>query len=159
MRGHPVEQHPDPLLVQVIDKVLEIFWRAKAAGWGIIASYLVPPGAIIGILCNRKQLYMGESCLFDISRQRMSQFAIGHEARLPWDIFSLSLKDMTPRARMDLVDGHWLCQGLTTGSLLHPCLILPLVTMNICDDAGGIWSQLKSKPVRIGLFRLVVVGF
>src|SRR2546425_7978540 len=52
MRGCPVQNHADALLVHIIYKILEVFGRAKTAGGGIVAGHLVAPGAIKRIFGN-----------------------------------------------------------------------------------------------------------
>src|SRR5580704_15935695 len=45
MRGHPIENHADPALMQRIDEVAEIVGRAEARGRREIAGDLVAPRA------------------------------------------------------------------------------------------------------------------
>src|SRR5579883_2520446 len=159
MRRHPVEQYANTLLMQVIDEVLKILRRPETTGWSIIPGYLIPPGAIIGILGDGEQLDMSKSHLLDIGCQHVGQLAISREARLPRHVLPLPFKHMPPRARMDLIDGYWLRQRLPFGALLYPRLILSPVTMNICDNACCVWAQFKGKSVRARLLCHVMTGF
>ncbi len=45
VRGHPVENDADAVLVQVVDQVHEVLRRAVAAGGREVAGGLVAPGA------------------------------------------------------------------------------------------------------------------
>ena len=44
---------------------------------------------------------------------------------------------------------------LTT--LLHPCIVLPFVLVNIGYDASSVWAQFKGKAIGIGLINSVVI--
>ncbi len=63
MRRHPVEDHADAALVQVVDEPGEILGRAVAVGRGEEARHLVAPGAVEGVLGDGHQLDVGEAHL------------------------------------------------------------------------------------------------
>ena len=63
MRRHPIQNHADPALVQVIDEVHEIFRRAVAAGGREIPRGLVAPGFIQRMLHHRHQFHMRKAHL------------------------------------------------------------------------------------------------
>ena len=61
VRGHPVEDHADAALVQVLDQEHEVLRRAVAAGGREVAGGLVAPGAVEGVLHHRHELDVGEA--------------------------------------------------------------------------------------------------
>ena len=75
MGRHPIEDHADPLLMEMIDKILKIFRRAKAACRGIKTGDLIAPRFIERMLANRHQFDMGKSHLFAVCCQFMGKFA------------------------------------------------------------------------------------
>jgi hypothetical protein len=50
VRGHPVQDHSDAALVQLIDQLHEVLGRPEAAGGGEEAGRLVAPGTEEGVL-------------------------------------------------------------------------------------------------------------
>src|SRR5437773_12578530 len=50
VRGYPVEQDANALLMHVVHNVLKILWGAKATSRGILPCDLVSPRLIVGIL-------------------------------------------------------------------------------------------------------------
>jgi hypothetical protein len=67
--GHPVHNHPNTVLVALVNEIHEVFWCAIAGGAGIVPRHLIPPRAIKRMLCYRQQLNMSESQLLDIRNQ------------------------------------------------------------------------------------------
>ena len=52
MGRNPVQDDSDSFFVHVIDKVHEFLRRSVAGGRGEIAGDLIPPGAVVGMLCD-----------------------------------------------------------------------------------------------------------
>ena len=61
VRGHPVQDHADAVLVQVVDQVHEVLRRAVAAGGSEVAGHLVSPGAVEGMLHHRHEFHVREA--------------------------------------------------------------------------------------------------
>src|SRR5207237_4247794 len=61
MGGHPVEDHADAALVQEIDEVHEVLWRAVAAARHEVAGGLVAPRAEERVLHDGQELDVGEA--------------------------------------------------------------------------------------------------
>ena len=70
MRRHPVEDHADAVLVQVIDEVHEILRRAVASGRREVAGRLVAPRAVERMLHDRQQLDVREAQVGHVLDQR-----------------------------------------------------------------------------------------
>ena len=80
MRGHPVQDDSDAVLMQAIDEIHEILGSAVPAGGREKAGYLVSPGTVEGMLHDGQEFHVGEARARDIFRQPGSQFAIGQRA-------------------------------------------------------------------------------
>src|SRR5512142_1942017 len=76
MSTDPVDDHSNPFLMEMVDKVLKIFWRAKAACRGIIAAHLVAPRFIERMLADRHELGMAKTHLFAIGGEFMRQMPV-----------------------------------------------------------------------------------
>ena len=61
VRRHPVEDHRDAVLVQVIHQIHEILRRAVARSGGEIAGGLVSPGTVEGMLHHRQEFDVSEA--------------------------------------------------------------------------------------------------
>ena len=61
VRGNPVENHADALLVQVIDEVHEVLGRAVARRGREISGGLVAPRPVERMLGDRHQLHVREA--------------------------------------------------------------------------------------------------
>src|SRR5262249_14288058 len=131
MPRHPVEQHANAELVHMIDKILEILWRAEATGWRVIPRYLVAPRTIEWKLHDGQQLNMCKTQLLHIRAKGVRQFAIGQKAILLHCPLNMALWHMFPRTQMDLIDRHRRVKSLALLTRTHPLLIAPGVLMNI----------------------------
>src|SRR4028118_740173 len=84
--GHPVHNHPNPVLVALVNEIHQVFWRPETGGAGIVACDLIPPRAIKWMLCDGQQLNMSESQFLHLRDQLMCQFPVGEETR-SWSKF------------------------------------------------------------------------
>ena len=113
MRGHPVEDHADAVLVQVVDQIHEVLRRAVARGRREIAGRLISPGTEERMLHHRKEFDVGEAHLADVLGEARRGFAVGERTIV---LFGHA----HPGAKMDLVDGLGRAQGIALRALLHP---------------------------------------
>ena len=58
MGRHPVQDHTDSLLVQIVHEIHKILTGSISAGRRIISRHLISPGSIKGMLHNRHKLYV-----------------------------------------------------------------------------------------------------
>ena len=79
---HPVQNDPDARLVKLVDEILQVVRRTKAAGGGIVARTLVAPGGIQRMLRDREQLHMGEAHLLDVWGQVGRDIPVAEELPL-----------------------------------------------------------------------------
>ena len=99
VRRHPVENHADAVLVQVVDQVHEILRRAVARRGSEVAGGLVSPGTVERMLHDRQELDVGEAHLVDVFGESRRRLAIGERA-------VVFFRHAHPRAEMDFVNRH-----------------------------------------------------
>src|ERR1019366_9011498 len=63
MGRNPVQDYPDPLLMEGIHEILEVVRRAETSGWCEVGGNLVTPGAAKGMFHDGHELHMGKSQL------------------------------------------------------------------------------------------------
>lgn len=80
VRGNPVEEDADVVVVAVVDEILKIFRCAIAAGGGEIAGDLVAPGFVEGVFHHGHQFDVGVAHFFDIGYEVMGEFPVGWRA-------------------------------------------------------------------------------
>ena len=99
VRRHPVENHGDAVLVQVVDQIHEILRRAVTRRGSEIARRLVSPGAVEGMLHDGQQFDVGESQLVHVVGEAGRDLAIGERA-------VVFFGDAHPGAEVHFVDRH-----------------------------------------------------
>ena len=95
MRGHPVEQHADTALVQVIDEPAKVVGRAEAARRREVAQRLIAPRAVERMFGDRHQ--------FDVSESQRLR-VVGESRRQRSIVEKVAVVGALPRAQMNLVD-------------------------------------------------------
>ena len=68
--GHPVDEHADAALVEVVDEPAEVVGVAEARGGREEAGDLVAPRRLVGVLGHRHQLDVGEAEVGDVVGER-----------------------------------------------------------------------------------------
>ena len=166
--GHPVHDHADTCLVARIDKVHELLRVAVARRGGVIAGRLVTPGAIERMLHKRHDLDMRVAHVTHVVHELNRQVVVGvkltalrgegiHGAGVVAVLVGLALRRVAvalPRANMHLVDVKGLRHVVMAGAALEPRGVVPLVTIEGPQHAGGTRGALGLKGVRIGLVEL-----
>ena len=97
VRGDPVEDHPDPRVVQDIDHCREVGGGPEARGGRVVARHLVAPRAVERVLGERQELDVREPQLPAMGRQLLSRLAVPKPAAVGM---------AAPRSEVHLVDGH-----------------------------------------------------
>ena len=80
MRGHPVENDADPLLVAAVHEVLEIVRGPVTGGDGVIPDGLVAPRPVERMLGNRHHLDVRVAQLLHVREQLVRQLAVRQPA-------------------------------------------------------------------------------
>ena len=76
VRWHPVENHADATLMQVIHEEHEILRRTVTRGWSEVAGCLISPGRVKRMLHNREQFHVREMHSLDVVRQLWRDLAV-----------------------------------------------------------------------------------
>ncbi len=145
MPRHPVQDHPDAALVQVVDKPGKILGRAVPVRRREKAGDLVAPGAVERVLGQWHGLDMGVAHFAGVVGQGRRQLPVGQRA-------TGVLDDPAPRAQVHFVnrDGPVeLFRRATTG--FEPGRIIPLVPADVADDGGVVRRRLVIGRAGIGL--------
>ena len=90
VRGHPVHDHADAPLVQVVDEVAEVVRRAESRRRRVVRRDLVAPRAAERVLRHRQQLDVREPELDDVIAQLLGELPV--------------VQPGPPRAEVHLVD-------------------------------------------------------
>ena len=144
VRGHPVEDDADAVVVEHVDEVHEVLRRPVAARRREVADRLVAPGPVKGVLHDGHDLDVREAHLPDVFGQERGHLPVGQRA-VPF------LGDAAPGAEVDLIDGHGGAEGVGLGPSGHPLLVAPAV-VQVPDDGGGPRRGLGVEAQGIGLF-------
>ena len=145
MTWYPVHNNSDTCLMSLVNQITQIIRSTKTAGSGIVASCLIAPGAVEGMLTQRHKLYVGIIHILHIVNQLVSQFPIGQ---------GLALSIPPPGAKVNLIGQHRLAIGLSPLLAFLPLLILPLIMIHIKDTGSGSRWHLAIIPIWIGLHNM-----
>ena len=143
VRGHPVEDHAEPVLVQAVDEGLEVVGRAVARRGREVAGHLVAPGAAERVRHHRQQLDVREAHVERVGGELVGQLEVGQRAVALHRV-------QPPRAEVDLVDRDRALERLGLGPVREPLLVGPVVR-RLVHDRGGLGRHLGGEGDRIGL--------
>ena len=136
VRRHPVDQHPDAPLVQLVDQVAQVVGGAEAGRGRVVGRHLVAPGRGVGVLGHRHELHVGEAEVGEVVGQLVGQLPVGQA--------------VAPGAEVDLVDRHRLGDRVAPLAVGHPGVVAPGVAGGV-DDAGRLGRVLGREGDRVGL--------
>lgn len=137
MRGNPVEDYPEAMLVKVINKVHEILGRTiSACGCEVIAG-LVSPRAIEGVLGDRQYLEVGKAKFQHVLNKARGKLAIGEPA-------IALFRHPFPGTKMKFIDRDWGVMGDFISTLAHPVGIIPMIG-KITKRRGGSWGKFHGE--------------
>src|SRR5215510_8526161 len=103
VRRHPIEDHTNTVLVQRVNEIHKVLWRAIATCGGKESSDLVAPGTVEGMLHHGQEFDVRVSQALYVLGQPWGQFTIAQET-------VIVLRHPTPRAQMHLVNRHGGCE-------------------------------------------------
>ncbi len=129
VRGHPVEDHADAVLVQAIGERPEAVGLAEARRHREVRGHLVAPRAAERVAHHRQQLDVREAHVLDVGGQLVGELGVVQRAVVLERV-------QAPRAEVDLVDAHRLAQRLALRALGHPLAVAPLVVAAVHDRGG-----------------------
>jgi len=150
VRRHPVEDHGNSVLMQVIHQIHEILRRAVARCGGEISGGLISPGTVEGMLHYRQKFDVGEAHSPHVFGKARRSLAIAKRT-------IVFFWDTHPRAQMNFVNGLRRAQRVAFGTLLHPFIVAPLIT-ELPHHRRGAGRLLMQKPEWIGFIDTVAVA-
>src|SRR6266446_7859067 len=143
MRRHPVHDHADISLVEIIDQIAKVVGSAVPRGGSIVIADLVAPRWSIRMFLQRQKLDMRETRF-----QNMFGKCRGHFAITKGTI--IFLDPSAPGSKVNLVDRKWLAKVFPAGPFLHPFRIFKTI-LRLVDDGRSVWRNLGIESVRVGL--------
>src|ERR1700693_690735 len=150
VRRHPVQDDGDAMLMQVVDQIHEILWRAVARCGGEIASGLVSPGTIERMFHHRQEFHMSKSHALDILREPRRGLAVGQRT-------IVLLGNAHPGSQVDFIDGVRSSQRVASRTILHTVLITPLV-VEVPHYGRRAWRFFVEQANRVGFVDLIAVA-
>ena len=147
VRRHPVEDDPDPALVEGVHQVHQVLGRALAAGGGEVPEALVAPRAVEGVLHHRQELHVGEAHLLHVVGEHGCQLAVGEEAGGLGGVAA-------PGAEVHLVGRARGGERLARAPCAHPLAVPPRV-VEVPDHGPGARRRLVAEGEGVGLVDLV----
>ena len=136
MSRNPVQDDTDPLFMHIVYEIFELLRSTIAGGGSIVAGYLVAPGAIVGMLGNSHQLYVGIAHFFDVGGQFRCRLLIGIVAVLFRAVF------LFPGAQVNLIDTHGSFTRIGTFAFLNPGCVAPTEGVVPGRDGSGARAVL-----------------
>ncbi len=147
VRRHPVEDHADARLVQLVDERHEVLGVAVAARRREVARRLVAPRAVERVLHDRQQLDVREAEPRDVLDERGGEIAVSEQ---PLGIVGRA----PPRPEVDLVHRERRVEGVPGVASGHPVVVAPGV-VELPDHRGSLAEAPRStaragRPCRRG---------
>ena len=141
--GHPVHDHADAGLMELVDQVTEVVGGTETGVDRIVAGDLIAPGAGERVLGQWHELHVGEAFLLDVVHELLGQVAVG--------------QSLPPAAGVHLIDGDRAIMRVGGAAVLHPGVIVPLVG-GFGDDGGGVRRNFVLTLHRVSLHLPRVIG-
>ena len=116
---NPVQNDADAFFVHVVYEVFKLLRRAVTGGRGIIAGYLITPGAIVRMFGNTHKLHVGVAHIFDVSGELCGCLFIGIVTIFFRAVF------LFPGAQMHLINAHGRFTRIGAFPFLYPGSIAP----------------------------------
>ena len=145
MCRYPVQNDSNACLMQFINQIHKILRRSVTGRRRIVSGHLIPPGAIIRMLCDSHKLYMGVFHLFQIFNDPVGKLPIIIES-----FRSTVIRMLHERTDMTLIDRHGLLVHIFFIPGFHPLGILPIESRDISNDGRCARSVLRIVSKGIG---------
>src|SRR6266516_1393443 len=100
---------------------------------------------------------MSKAHVFDICGQTMCQLTIRYVSNVCGSTLHAPFGNVSPGAKMHLIDGNRRACLLPLQALLNPVIILPLMLMYFCHDTGCQRTQFRGKTVGISFLDSIVI--
>ena len=143
VRRHPIQDHADAVLVQVVDEEHEVLRRPIARGRGEVARDLVTPRLVERMLHHRQELDVREAHARDVVGEAGGELAVGEPA-------AALLRHAHPGPDVDLVDGRRRAPRVDRVPPPHPIAVSPVVA-EVPHDGGPSRRRLRVRGERVRL--------
>ena len=134
--GHPVEQHADPVPVELVDELPEVVRLAQRRLRGEVPGHLVAPRGPVRVLHDGHQLDVREAELHDVLAQLVREVA--------------PAEALPPRGGVHLVHRHRRREGIRRRTPRQPLRVVPRVPRAVQDRRGG-GRRLRPEGKGVGL--------
>ena len=114
--GHPVDEHAEPPLVEVVDEPAEVVGVAEARGGRVEPGDLIAPRRLVGVLGDRHQLDVREPERGDVVGEQWRQLAVGQHPTVGM---------AAPGSEVHLVHAHAVAHRVDLVAARHPVAVLP----------------------------------
>ena len=149
VRRHPIQNHTDSSLVQVIHKIHEILRRSVTTRRREIPGGLIAPRTIERMFGHGQQFHMREAHARDVIRKLRRDFPVAQRT-IP------RFGHAPPGAQMHFVNGDGRPGGIAADALLQPLAVAPIV-FEIPHHRRRLRRHLRVKGKWISLVHRVVV--
>ena len=148
VRRHPVDDHADARLVQLVDEVAEAVGVAEPRRGREVGRDLVAPRAAVRVLHDRQELHVGEAEVDEVGDQVVGDLLVGVGVAAPV---------LLPRAEVHLVDRHRPVHRRAVAAVGHPLVVAPRVG-RLEDHRRRRRGSLGVEGHRVGLLAPLAVG-
>jgi hypothetical protein len=145
MRRHPVENHADAMLMQLIDQIHQVLRLAVARRRRKVAGGLISPGTVEGMLTYRQKLDMRKTSALQMLDQRLRELAIGKPC---------AIRSAPPRTQVHLVDRHRRLERIAPCARRHPVIVIPRI-IECVHDGRRLRRLFAVKSEGVRLLRLI----
>ncbi|MPM48859.1 hypothetical protein SDC9_95586 [bioreactor metagenome] len=142
MGRHPVQDHPNPRLMELVDHIHEVVRRAEAAGCGKITGTLIAPGGVQRVLGHRHKLHMGKAHFFYIWHKPLGYVTITEHFPVPGS---------PPGPQMELVNIKGPVIDRVLCPVTEPVFVSPGVSRQVKELGRGTRTGLRVEGIRVGL--------
>src|SRR6266850_8512221 len=131
MRRHPVHDHADIMLVEMVDQIAKVVGRAVTRGWCVVIADLITPRWSIRMFLQRQELNMSKARFQNVLGKCMGHLAITEGT-------IIFLDPPPPGSEVDFVDRKWLAKVFTAAALFHPLLIAKAI-IRLVNNRRSVW--------------------
>jgi pyruvate/2-oxoglutarate dehydrogenase complex dihydrolipoamide acyltransferase (E2) component len=140
--GHPVDDHPDPAVVEGLDHRREVVGVAEARGRRVVPGDLVAPRAVERMLGHGEELDVREPEGAAVRDELLGRLTVAE----PCPVLVPH-----PRSEMDLVDGHRRPIRIALRAGAHPLAVRPRVRRWVPNSRRRLGPDLHREREGVGL--------
>ena len=143
MRRNPVQYHPNPRLVQSIDKIHKILRRPVSGCGCIIPNHLISPGCIKGMLHHGHQLHMSITHFLNVRNQPVRNLTIIG--------IRFALRSFRKGTKIQFINTDRYIPCLKRLPVLEKVIVFPFKAFQVRNNRSCLGTKLRCVPIRIRL--------